>query len=877
MLSPEAKVEGDWPFVGREDELRSITKVFSQDRAAGIVVAGDHGVGRTTLAREAAAIAARAQLGVAWVTGTSGWMDVPLGALVGLLPECPPDPISASTLASASSALLTMAGPRGLVIVVDDAHLLDEATSALVFQLALRRKVYVLVTVRAGVPVPASISSLWKDDAAVRIDLPALPMATIEELLGSVLGGQVDTAAAANLAERSRGSALFLRELVGSALAGGALAKDAGVWRLTGRFEPSRRLAELVEGELVDLDPDERSLMELLAYAGVLGVPELDAITKPEVLERLERRGLLTVTAEDDRVEARLAHPVHGEVIRARLPGMAVKNIARRLADVLEASGVSSKDDLRIGMWRLDGGTWSAEQLLPAAMNARWNYQFQVADRLVTSALNVVIDFEASLLHAQLESLQGHAEEAEKRLVELWTRARTDEERGQVAVRRMDNLVFFLGRNQNGLDVASEAEETIQDPGWRNEIRARRSGIRLTTEGFAAAAAEAVPLLSTAEGPALLWACQIAGFALARLGKIDEALEVTTRGAGVAATIQGYDWYPWMMLWVRCEALVHAGRFEEAQQLATSQYAAGLSEGSDEARAYFSWQLSRTVLERGHVEQAVHDAREAVALLRKLDRPAFMRIALIHLALALAVGGRGDEAAEALVELDEMGLEPAQWITVDLGIARGWTAVAHGDLRQASELFEKAADLAEQRGDLVGAATALHSLARTGAAKPIGTRLRRIATGVDGDLVALRASHVCAKESGDAEALLAVATAFDEMGATLLAAEATADAAVVLRRTGLPVKALAAERWSASLVRQCPAARTPALRLGAARALLTPAEQETVLLAARGQSNREIAGTLFLSVRTVENRLQRAYEKLGVSSRAELAELVTRE
>lgn len=38
-----------------------------------------------------------------------------------------------------------------------------------------------------------------------------------------------------------------------------------------------------------------------------------------------------------------------------------------------------------------------------------------------------------------------------------------------------------------------------------------------------------------------------------------------------------------------------------------------------------------------------------------------------------------------------------------------------------------------------------------------------------------------------------------------------------------------------------------------------------------GRSNKEIAEQLYLSLRTVENYLHRAYEKLGVSGRAELA------
>jgi DNA-binding CsgD family transcriptional regulator len=51
---------------------------------------------------------------------------------------------------------------------------------------------------------------------------------------------------------------------------------------------------------------------------------------------------------------------------------------------------------------------------------------------------------------------------------------------------------------------------------------------------------------------------------------------------------------------------------------------------------------------------------------------------------------------------------------------------------------------------------------------------------------------------------------------------------------------------------------------------LTPREREIALLAARGATSREIAGRLVLSVRTVDNHLQNAYRKLGVTSRQEL-------
>ncbi|MGN6167257.1 MAG: response regulator transcription factor [Solirubrobacteraceae bacterium] len=51
---------------------------------------------------------------------------------------------------------------------------------------------------------------------------------------------------------------------------------------------------------------------------------------------------------------------------------------------------------------------------------------------------------------------------------------------------------------------------------------------------------------------------------------------------------------------------------------------------------------------------------------------------------------------------------------------------------------------------------------------------------------------------------------------------------------------------------------------------LTPSELRVVRLAAEGATNREIAHELYVTLKTVEGHLSRAYTKLGVKGREEL-------
>ena len=57
-------------------------------------------------------------------------------------------------------------------------------------------------------------------------------------------------------------------------------------------------------------------------------------------------------------------------------------------------------------------------------------------------------------------------------------------------------------------------------------------------------------------------------------------------------------------------------------------------------------------------------------------------------------------------------------------------------------------------------------------------------------------------------------------------------------------------------------------------ATLTPSERRIVELAATGATNREIAQTLFVTEKTVETHLGRAFRKLDISSRRQLPDVL---
>jgi DNA-binding CsgD family transcriptional regulator len=168
----------------------------------------------------------------------------------------------------------------------------------------------------------------------------------------------------------------------------------------------------------------------------------------------------------------------------------------------------------------------------------------------------------------------------------------------------------------------------------------------------------------------------------------------------------------------------------------------------------------------------------------------------------------------------------------------------------------------------------LHELCRLGDPAGAADELARLAGKVDGPFAATAAAYAAALVAADGAALLDAGERFAAADAMLVAAEAGDAAAAAHRDAGRPSSARAAAARAALWLTHCEGARPPTMLAAPAAAELTPREREIALLAAAGTSSRQIAGRLVLSVRTVDNHLQNAYRKLGVTRRQDLSRVL---
>jgi len=741
--------------------------------------------------------------------------------------------------------------------------------------LATTERNFVLATLRSGEPAPDSVVALWKDGTAERLELHPLTSQEVAELVEAALGGPVDGVTVHRFHHRTRGNTLFLRELVLSSLGSGALQQEEGVWRLRGSLPASSRLVEIIEARLGELDDPTRQTLGVLALGEPLEVQLLKVVDPAINLAFLEKRGLVKIESDHRRLVAHLPHPLYAEVLRARVSPLFARASAEALARALKRAGARRREDtLRLAIWSLDGNAWlEPELMVTAATTARQRYDFPLAERLARAAVEAGAGFEAGLLLAQACWLQGRGEDALRELGKLDAEAITDEQRTLLAVARIGVLDWSLKKTDEALRVAEEAEGAIGDLSCRDQITAERARILGRSGRSSAAVALALPLLDRVAGAALVSACFAAGTSMSVTGQFDEAIEASIRGHAAHLELAGppLPFGPYLHLAIRAKALMNAGRLTEARALCRQEYNKAVKEASLEAQSFFSFGLAGVALLEGRAATAARIAGESAAAFRELGWRLWVRNALAVRALALAFMDQPEAACSVLSELDALGVPESELMGPEVLQARAWTEVAAGNSAQGLTRLNEAVAMARWAGAHALESAALHDMARLGRAPEVFARLRELTNVVEGVLARARAAHTEALVAQDAPGLEASSFSFEDCGALLLAAEAAADAAVVWRRVGQPRRATWAERRSSALATRCEGARTPSLTVvPPARATLTPRELEIARLVASGLSDKEVAARLFISHRTVENRLHTVYEKLGLERRAEL-------
>jgi DNA-binding CsgD family transcriptional regulator len=868
-----------WPLAGREAELRFVEEALSEGSAGGVVITGLAGVGKTRLAVEVSQLATARGCTVAWVRATRSAASIPLGAFAPLLPAAAERlPEGVELLARARQALAERAAGSRLVLCVDDGQLLDDASAALVHQLVAAGETFAAVTVRRDEPVPDALRALWKDELCLVLELGELSRAEADGLLAAGLGGPIDGRSANALWELTRGNPLFLRELARHGVDRGLLTEDGGVWRWRGKVEAGTRLAELVDLRIDGVGPGARGLLELVAVGGATEL-ELIAPDAPAALEDLERSELVERRTDGRRRFVEVGHPLHGEAVRARLTPTRLDAIHAQLAGAVEARGARRRGDLlRTATWRLESGAIEDGAVFVRAADAALAARDPVlAERLARAAMQAGAGFGAELALGRALAASGRGLESEGLLAGLAVRAGDDRDRAAVATARARNLFWALDRADDADAVLRDAAEAAAGEDLRHELTAQRVRLTAARGRPQAALAAAEPLLGdgAVHERARLIAALGAVEGLFTSGKTEKAVALAEAWLPVARRRR--DELPYaeaVLLGMPALALRLAGRLVEATTLSERSYEELLARRSAPATAVEANMLGLIWLARGSVRTALRFCRESAALLRDGDPVGMLAFALAGIGQAAAQAGEPDAARAAVAEMERTPLGH-KGFAVELELARAWSAAASGELSRARALARDAGALARSRGQDAYAVRALHDLCRLGDPAAAAAELAGLADRIDGPFAAIAAAHAAALVAGDGAALLAVAERFAGQDAALVAAEAADAAAAAHRSAGRQASARAATARAGLLLTGCEGARPPTLLATPDAIDLTPREREIALLAATGSSSREIAERLVVSVRTVDNHLQNAYRKLGVTRRQDLQRVLT--
>jgi DNA-binding CsgD family transcriptional regulator len=858
----------DWPLIGRTHQLE-FARTLLDEESPGLVLAGAAGVGKTRLAREIAATPGAAATASAWIQATSSAATIPLGAFAPLLPPTRGTDGSIDLMRAGLNAVRDRAGRGKLLLAVDDAHLLDPASAALVLQGATTGAAFVLATVRSGEPCPDAITSLWKDCGATRLELTTLSELQTAELAEAIADGPIEQSAQRWIFETSGGNALYARELLLGALAGGALDQVSGLWRMRSHPTLSTSLSELIAVRMTGLSEAERDVLELLAISGPVALAELEALVSNEALVAVEARGLIAVRG----AEVSLAHPLYGEVLRDSIPTLRSRAINARLAaSFASRPAPQPHDSLRVARFLTRAGEQvPVPLLLEGARAANLSGDPVLGADLAQRAVDSGAGIEAALLLARAHTLEARYEDAWAVLSAAESLVDGHEHALDLIEQELDVLQWGLDHPKARDQILARAETWWPDPEWQARLAPLRlrifSGgdpLTASTEMSAALADESVDAedrrrAETMKVVALFYGGQ-AREAATLAAQIRPKLPLTDQTEQIAFAI-------WTSI-----ALETGEGWIELQSWAKSSFADGIRLGDRVGAGGAALALAGLGVAEGCFGDARRWLAEAELHFEHHDTLGLLVITKAVQVSAAAYALDHDGVTEALDRYHATiaGRESFPNLLPYMAHCEAWAAYANGEIDRAQQTLLEGAERSAAMPIL--AARLTYDAMRAGApARVIAPRIEPLAERCDSHLTAVYMNHVAARKADDAAALVQVADEMEAIGALRYASEAAADAASAFARAGRQDSARRAAAASHALHDQGQGGRQPSIEgVDPGAVSLTTREKQLIDLARRGLSNAQIAERLVLSIRTVESHLYRAMNKLGISDRQQL-------
>jgi DNA-binding CsgD family transcriptional regulator/tetratricopeptide (TPR) repeat protein len=917
------------PFVGRERELALLHKTCEHAVAArgsaAAVVLGDAGSGKSRLLAE---FRDQTRLGSRYViTGFEPEQRIPLASARELfrslrnVPSYGPSleslvfgaaahgvPEESLRVFEATHRALSAVG-RAL-IVVDDLQWVDETSLALLHFLlrAAPTASRSLAVVACARPSPGTeafveqIGGLLAPEAVVMADLAPLDMASAVQL-ARALNPRLSQADAEDLWRATGGSPFWLEALAGTGDRGSDITNIVG-----------RRLRGASQ-DVVDL-------FALLALAGRPLLLEEASEVQDWPLARLEaaasglvRRGL----AVEEEASLRTVHDLIRSAGEERVAVGRRRRVHQRLATFIELrAGEDPRPLLEALHHRREAGDPVEGVALEAASSPRrrllgsegLDQLLQIADAADPEstgglALLEAVAVLATEIGAHSDALKRwsliadlHPEPAHR------TEAALAACRSAMELDRLGEAHMLLGRARSeGLSAVQQIEadalesallgvlEHRLDEGRALGARALRSARRLA--GAEAARGRLEPGLRRAYVRALTTAIDAARLEddSARMLSLCEELIAVTRDLD----------YPSYLQALRSSgfALAQLGRVREAEDVLSRAWDGAMTHVFPSIALEVGWFYLRVLRDRGSLTRAHDIARECLSLAERVDQPGTIGFIRPHLLLTELSTGDWLNTVAGLRRGLAHERDPHRRIAFhqELGLA-----MARLGGSEQSEVVEQlraarrdaeAAGCRRCRGELLirGAG----ALARVGALEEAREWLQ-LAGSDDEGVKRLwreeaRASISAAEGRSEdaARSLESVIASMDgelelhalwarlELAEIWLASNRRPKAATVLREAGAKAEAMGAinERRRAEQLLRSMQVRTwqrtarvpPATGLGD----LTEREREIAQLVAEGATNRDIAGRLFLSPKTVERHVSNILAKMDVRNRVELA------